>query len=149
MAQTYWQWLDQQPEYTALSKKRDNYREQFNQFDREAQCSLRKILAFHACAAKIEDGIFEWENTSAEEDRAMHKIYGIHPEPAVDDQADVMTHLRQQAFEHAAEAARLNQSARSKQKAFEAVIEDISKLCDKLRIKFDQLEQKPESEPSK
>ena len=141
MAQTYWQWLDQQPEYTALNEKRDDYREQFKQLDREAQRSLRKSLGFHACAEKIEDGIHEWQDTSQEDDLVMHKIYGIHPELAVDAQADVMTHLRQQAFEHAAEAARLNQSARSRQKAFDAVIEDITKLHDKLRPKFDELNQ--------
>lgn len=141
MAQTYWQWLYQQPEWTALSKKRDDYREQFEQFDREAQRSLRKSLAFHACAEKIEDGILEWQNTSEEDDLAMHKIYGIDPELAVDYQADIMTHLRQQAFEHAAEAARLNQSARSSQKTFNAVIEDITKLNHKLRPKFDELNQ--------
>ena len=149
MAQIYWQWLDQQPEYTALTKKRDKYREQFKKFDREAQRSLRKSLTFHACAEKIEDGILEWQSTSEEDDRAMHRIYGIHPELAVDGQADVMTHLRQQAYKHAAEAAKRNEAARSSQKAFEAVIEDISKLCDKLKTKFNELEQKPESEPSK
>ena len=146
MAQTYWQWLDEQPEYAALTKKRDDYREQFKQFDREAQRSLRKSLAFHACAEKIEDGILEWEGTSEEDDRAMHKIYGIHPELAVDGQADVMTHLRQQAYKYAAEAARRNEAARSSQKAFEAVIEDITKLCNKLRPKFDELDQAAKAE---
>lgn len=149
MAQTYWQWLNEQPEYAALSKKRDDYREQFKQFDREAQRSLRKALTFHACAEKIEDGILEWQGTSEEDDRSMHRIYGIHPELAVDGQADVMTHLRQQAFEHAAEAAKRNEAARSSQKAHHAVIEDIGKLSEKLRAKFEELEQKPESEPSK
>tara|TARA_Y100000004_G_scaffold122651_1_gene137899 strand:- start:1619 stop:2068 length:450 start_codon:yes stop_codon:yes gene_type:complete len=149
MAQTYWEWLNEQPEYAALSKKRDDYRKQFKQFGREAQRSLRKALTFHACAEKIEESILEWQNTSEENDSAMHRIYGIHPELVVDGQADVMTHLRQQAYEHAAEAAKRNEAARSSQKAFEAVIDDIGKLSEKLRAKFEELEQKPESEPSK
>ena len=146
MALTYWKWLDEQPEYAALTKKRDDYREQFKKFDREAQRSLRKSLAFHACAEKIEDGIIEWQNTSEENDLAMHKIYGVHPEITVDGQADVMKHLRQQAYEHAAEAAKRNDAARSSQKAFEAVIEDITKVCNKLRPKFDELDQAAKAE---
>ncbi len=149
MAQTYWEWLSEQPEYAALTKKRDDYREQFKQFDREAKRSLRKALTFHACAEKIEESILEWQDTSEAADDAMHRIYGIHPELAVDGQADVMTHPRQQAFQHAAEAARRNEASRSSEKALKAVVEDISKLCDKLKTKFDELEQKPESEPSK
>ena len=147
MTQTYWQWLEQQPEHVALAKKRDDYREQFKQFDREAQRSLRKALTFHACAEKIEEGILEWQCTSEADDAAMHKIYGIHPELAVDGQADVMKHLRQQAFEHAAEAARSNEAARSSQKAFDAVLEDITKLHDKLKTKFQELDQA--AKPSK
>ena len=147
MAQTYWQWLDEQPEYTALTKKRDDYREQFKQFDREAQRSLRKALTFHACAEKIEDDILEWQGTSEEDDRAMHRIYGVDPELAVDGQADVMKHLRQEAFKYAAEAARSNEAARSSQKAFDAVIEDITKLSGKLKTKFDELDQA--AKPSK
>jgi len=146
MALTYWKWLDEQPEHAALIKKRDDYREQLKQFDRKAQRSLRKALAFHACAEKIEDGILEWQSTSAEDDAAMHKIYGIHPELAVDDQGDVMNHLRQEAFKHAAQAARSNEAARSIQKAFDAVIADITKLSGKLRPKFDELDQAVKAE---
>ncbi len=70
----------------------------------------------------------------------MHKIYGFHPELAVDDQADVMKSLRQQAFEKAAEAAAHNKAARSSEQAWTTLGSEYPKQWEALKPKWEALQ---------
>ena len=103
-------------------------------------------FAYQACAEKIEDSIVHWQSSSESDDDTMHKIYGFHPELAVDDQADVMKSLRQQAFEKAAEAAAHNKAARSSEQAWTALGLEYGKQYDDLKIKWEALQTK-ENQP--
>jgi hypothetical protein len=97
-------------------------------------------FAYQACAEKIEDSIVHWQCSSESDDDTMHKIYGFHPELAVDDQADVMKSLRQQAFEKAAEAAAHNKAARSSEQAWTALGSEYGKQYDDLKVKWEALQ---------
>ena len=152
MALDYYNWLLQQPERQKLEKQRDGLREQFQEHERFSAKAMRQSFAFYASADRIEEARDEWQCTSNENDEAMHKIYGIHPELFVDYQMDVVVTLRQLALEAAAGAIELNKKARSTKQEFEAVVDEIGKQYDAfkpkwaaLQTKVDQTETKEES----
>ena len=140
MANEFWQWLKQQPERIELDEKREKLRKEYEESDRQARSTLRMSFAYQACAEKIEDSIVHWQCSSESDDDTMHKIYGFHPELAVDDQADVMKSLRQQAFEKAAEAAAHNKAARSSEQAWTALGSEYSKQWETLKPKWEALQ---------
>lgn len=140
MANEFWQWLKQQPERIELEEKREKLRKEYEESDRQARITLRMSFAYQACAEKIEDSIVHWQCSSESDDDTMHKIYGFHPELAVDDQADVMKSLRQQAFDKAAEAAAHNKAARSSQQAWTTLGSEYSKQYDTLKPKWEALQ---------
>tara|TARA_R100000458_G_C8057498_1_gene101931 strand:+ start:72 stop:533 length:462 start_codon:yes stop_codon:yes gene_type:complete len=140
MANEFWQWLKQQPERIELDQKREKLRKEYEESDRQARFTLRMSFAYQACAEKIEDSIVHWQCSSESDDDTMHKIYGFHPELAVDDQADVMKSLRQQAFEKAAEAAAHNKAARSSEQAWTALGLEYGKQYDDLKAKWEALQ---------
>jgi len=137
MANEFWQWLKQQPERIELEEKREKLRKEYEESDRQARVTLRMSFAYQACAEKIEDSIVHWQCSSESDDDTMHKIYGFHPELAVDDQADVMKSLRQQAFDKAAEAAAHNKAARSSEQAWSALGSEYAKQYDTLKPKWE------------
>jgi hypothetical protein len=140
MANAFWEWLNKQPERIELENKRGKLKAQYEESDRNARNALRMSMAFRACAEKIEDGFLTWQGTSETADDTMHKIYGFHPELAVDDQADVMKSLRQQAFDKAAEAAAHNKAARSSEQAWTALGSEYSKQWETLKPKWEALQ---------
>ena len=140
MANEFWQWLKQQPERIELDEKREKLRKKYEESDRQAQATLRMSFAYQACAEKIEDSILHWQCSSESEDDTMHKIYGLHPELVVDNQADVMKWLKQQAFGKAAEAAAHNNAARSSEKAWSALSSEFGKQYDALKPKWEALQ---------
>ena len=140
MANEFWQWLKQQPERIELDEKREKLRKEYEESDRQARSTLRMSFAYQACAEKIEDSIVHWQCSSESDDDTMHKIYGFHPELAVDDQADVMKSLKQQAFEKAAEAAAHNKAARSSEQAWTALGSEYSKQWEALKPKWETLQ---------
>jgi len=140
MANEFWQWLKQQPERIELEEKREKLRKEYEESDRQARVTLRMSFAYQACAEKIEDSIVHWQCSSESDDDTMHKIYGFHPELAVDDQADVMKSLRQQAFDKAAEAAAHNKAARSSEQAWSALGSEYAKQYDTLKPKWEALQ---------
>ena len=140
MANEFWQWLKQQPERIELDEKREKLRKEYEESDRQARSTLRMSFAYQACAEKIEDSIVHWQCSSESDDDTMHKIYGFHPELAVDDQADVMKSLKQQAFEKAAEAAAHNKAARSSEQAWTALGSEYSKQWEALKPKWEALQ---------
>ena len=140
MANEFWQWLKQQPERIELDQKREKLRKEYEESDRQARSTLRMSFAYQACAEKIEDSIVHWQCSSESDDDTMHKIYGFHPELAVDDQADVMKSLRQKAFEKAAEAAAHNKAARSSEQAWTALGLEYGKQYDDLKAKWEALQ---------
>ena len=93
--------------------------------------------AYHASAERIEEARDEWQCTSNEDDDAMRKIYGIHPELFVDYQMDVVVILRQMTFQ-AQRAVQLNDAARSAKAEFDKVIEEIGKQYDALKSKWER-----------
>ena len=149
MANEFWQWLKQQPERIELDEKREKLRKEYEESDRQARAALRTSFAYQACAEKIEDSIVHWQCSSESDDDTMHKIYGFHPELAVDDQADVMKSLKQQAFEKAAEAAAHNKAARSSEKAWSALGSEYGKQYDDLKAKWEALQSNETKEESK
>ena len=142
MANEFWQWLKQQPERIELDEKREKLRKEYEESDRQARITLRMSFAYQACAEKIEDSIVHWQCSSESDDDTMHKIYGFHPELAVDDQADVMKSLRQQAFDKAAEAAAHNKAARSSEQAWTALGLEYGKQYDTFKLKWEALQNK-------
>jgi len=140
MANEFWQWLKQQPERIELEEKREKLRKEYEESDRQARITLRMSFAYQACAEKIEDSIVHWQCSSESDDDTMYKIYGFHPELAVDDQADVMKSLRQQAFDKAAEAAAHNKAARSSEQAWSALGSEYAKQYDTLKPKWEALQ---------
>ncbi len=148
MANEFWQWLKQQPERIELDEKREKLRKEYEESDRQARSTLRMSFAYQACAEKIEDSIVHWQCSSESDDDTMHKIYGFHPELAVDDQADVMKSLRQQAFEKAAEAAAHNKAARSSEQAWTTLGSEYPKQWEALKPKWEAL-QSNDNEESK
>ena len=118
MSSDFFNWIQKQPERIELDKKREKLQKEYQESDRKARVALRMSFAYQACAEKIEDSIVHWQCSSESDDDTMHKIYGFHPELAVDDQADVMKSLKQQAFAKAAEAVAHNNAARSSEKAW-------------------------------
>ena len=149
MANEFWQWLKQQPERIELDEKREKLRKEYEESDRQARSTLRMSFAYQACAEKIEDSIVHWQCSSESDDDTMHKIYGFHPELAVDDQADVMKSLKQQAFEKAAEAAAHNKAARSSEQAWSALGSEYGKQYDDLKLKWETLQTKEDQPDSK
>ena len=141
MTLDYYNWLLQQPERQKLEKQRDGLREQFQKHDRDAGNAMRKSFAYHASAERIEEARDEWQCTSNEDDDAMRKIYGIHPELFVDYQMDVVVTLRQLAFQEAHKAVNLNEAARSTKAEFDKVIEEIGKQYDALKSKWESLQE--------
>ena len=148
MALDYYNWLLQQPERQKLEKQRDELREQFQKHDRDAGNAMRKSFAYHASAERIEEARDEWQCTSNEDDDAMRKIYGIHPELFVDYQMDVVVTLRQLALEAAGGAIELNKLARSTKQDFDKVVDEIGKQYDDLKPKWEAL-QSNDNEESK
>ena len=140
MALDYYNWLQQQPERQKLEKQRDGLREQFQGHERNAGNAMRKSFAYHASAERVEEARDEWQCTSNENDEAMHKIYGIHPELFVDYQMDVVVTLRQLAFQEAHKAVNLNEAARSTKHEFEKVIKEIGDQYDALKPKWEALQ---------
>ena len=140
MALDYYNWLQQQPERQKLEKQRDELREQFQKHDRDAGNAMRKSFAYHASAERIEEARDEWQCTSDEDDDAMRKIYGIHPELFVDYQMDVVVKLRQLALEAAQGAIELNKTARSTKQEFDDVIEEIGKQYDSMKQTYQDIQ---------
>jgi hypothetical protein len=140
MSQEFFNWLRKQPERIELDKKREKLRKEYEESDRQARITLRMSFAYQACAEKIEDSIVHWQCSSESDDDTMHKIYGFHPELAVDDQADVMKSLRQQAFEQAATAAAHNDQARTTEQQWKALGSEYSKQYDTLKLKWESLQ---------
>lgn len=140
MALDYYNWLQQQPERIALEQKRDKLREQFKQHDRDACRALRKSFALYGSAERVEEALHEWQCTSDNDDDAMQKIYGIHPELFVDTQMEVVVTLRQMAFQQSKTAAEFNDAARSSQQAFDAVVDEIGKQYDAFKPKWEALQ---------
>lgn len=140
MALDYYNWLQQQPERIVLGEKRDKLREQFQQHDRDASRALRKSFALYGSAERVEEALHEWQCTSDNDDDAMQKIYGIHPELFVDTQMEVVVTLRQMAFQQSKTAVEFNDAARSSQQAFNAVVDEIGKQYDALKPKWEALQ---------
>ena len=140
MALDYYNWLLQQPERQKLEKQRDGLREQFQKHDRDAGNAMRKSFAYHASAERIEEARDEWQCTSNEDDDAMRKIYGIHPELFVDYQMDVVVKLRQLALEAAQEAISAALHAQIAKKEFDKVVDEIGKQYDALKSKWEALQ---------
>ena len=140
MSQDFYNWIQKQPERIELEKKREKLQKEWQESDRKARVALRMSFAYQACAEKIEDSIVHWQCSSESDDDTMHKIYGFHPELAVDDQADVMKSLRQQAFEQAAAAATHNKAARSSEQAWTALGSEYSKQWETLKPKWEALQ---------
>ena len=149
MSQDFFDWIQQQPERIELDKKREKLQKEWQESDRQARITLRMSFAYQACAEKIEDSIVHWQSSSESDDDTMHKIYGFHPELAVDDQADVMKSLRQQAFEKAAEAAAHNKAARSSEQAWSALGSEYGKQYDDLKLKWEALQSKEDQTKTK
>ena len=149
MSSDFFNWIQKQPERIELDKKREKLQKEWQESDRKARVTLRMSFAYQACAEKIEDSIVHWQCSSESDDDTMHKIYGFHPELAVDDQADVMKSLRQQAFEKAAEAAAHNKAARSSEKAWSALGSEYGKQYDDLKAKWEALQSNETKEESK
>ena len=140
MSQDFFSWIQKQPERIELDKKREKLRKEYEESDRQARITLRMSFAYEACAEKIEDSIVHWQCSSESDDDTMHKIYGFHPELAVDDQSDVMKSLRQQAFEQAAAAAAHNKAARSSEQEWTALGSEYSKQWETLKPKWEALQ---------
>mgnify|MGYP006969479185 FL=1 len=140
MSQDFFNWIQKQPERIELDKKREKLQKEWQESDRKARVTLRMSFAYQACAEKIEDSIVHWQCSSEADDDTMHKIYGFHPELAVDDQADVMKSLKQQAFEKAAEAAAHNKAARSSEQAWTTLGSEYSKQWEALKPKWEALQ---------
>ena len=149
MSQDFFHWIQKQPERIELDKKREKLQKEWQESDRQARITLRMSFAYQACAEKIEDSIVHWQCSSESDDDTMHKIYGFHPELAVDDQADVMKSLRQQAFEKAAEAAAHNKAARSSEQAWTALGLEYGKQYDDLKLKWEALQSKEDQTKTK
>ena len=149
MSSDFFNWIQKQPERIELDKKREKLQKEWQESDRQARITLRMSFAYQACAEKIEDSIVHWQCSSESDDDTMHKIYGFHPELAVDDQADVMKSLRQQAFEKAAEAAAHNKAARSSEQAWSALGSEYGKQYDDLKLKWESLQTKEDQPDSK
>ena len=141
MALDYYNWLLQQPERQKLEKQRDELREQFQKLERNSSQAMRKSFAYYASADRIEEARDEWQCTSNEDDDAMRKIYGIHPELFVDYQMDVVVKLRQLALEAAQGAIELNNIARSTKHEFEKVVDEIGKQYDAFKPKWEALQE--------
>ena len=140
MSSDFFNWIQKQPERIELDSKREKLQKEWQESDRKARVTLRMSFAYQACAEKIEDSIVHWQCSSESDDDTMHKIYGFHPELAVDDQADVMKSLRQQAFEKAVEAAAHNKAARSSEQAWTALGLEYGKQYDDLKLKWEALQ---------
>jgi hypothetical protein len=140
MANAFWEWLNKQPERIELENKRGKLKAQYEESDRNARNALRMSMAFRACAEKIEDGFLTWQGTSETADETMYKIYGFHPELAVDDQSDVMDHLNQQAFERAAVAAAHYDQARTTEQEWKALGSEYLKQYETLKPKWEALQ---------
>tara|TARA_R100001460_G_scaffold59054_1_gene98862 strand:- start:1327 stop:1788 length:462 start_codon:yes stop_codon:yes gene_type:complete len=140
MTLDYYNWLLQQPERQKLEKQRDELREQFQKLERNSSQAMRKSFAYYASADRIEEARDEWQCTSNENDEAMHKIYGIHPELFVDYQMDVVVKLRQLALEAAQGAIELNKNARSTKQEFDNVVDEITKQYDAFKPKWEALQ---------
>ena len=97
-------------------------------------------------AERIEEARDEWQCTSNEDDDAMRKIYGIHPELFVDYQMDVVVMLRQMTFQEAQRAVQLNDAARSAKAEFDKVIDEIGKQYDALKSKWEALQSNDKEE---
>jgi murein L,D-transpeptidase YcbB/YkuD len=141
MSQDFFNWLRKQPERIELDKKREKLRKEYEESDRQARITLRMSFAYQACAEKIEDSIVHWQCSSESDDDTMHKIYGFHPELAVDNQADVMKSLRQQAFEQAATAAAHNDQARTTEQQWKALGLEYGKQYDTLKLKWEAFQE--------
>ena len=140
MSSDFFNWIQQQPERIELDKKREKLQKEWQESDRKARVTLRMSFAYQACAEKIEDSIVHWQCSSESDDDTMHKIYGFHPELAVDDQADVIKSLKQQAFAKAAEAAAHNNAARSTEKAWTTLGSEYPKQWEALKLKWEALQ---------
>ena len=140
MANEFWEWLNKQPERIELENKRGKLKAEYEESDRKARNALRMSMAFRACAEKIEDGFLTWQGTSEKADETMYKIYGFHPELAVDDQSDVMHHLNQQAFERAAVAAAHYDQARNTEQEWKALGSQYVKQYETLKPKWEALQ---------
>lgn len=140
MANAFWEWLNKQPERIELENKRGKLKAEYEESDRKARNALRMSMAFRACAEKIEDGFLTWQGTSEKADETMYKIYGFHPELAVDDQSDVMHHLNQQAFERAAVAAAHYDQARTTEQEWKALGSEYVKQYETLKPKWEALQ---------
>ena len=140
MSQDFYNWIQKQPERIELEKKREKLQKEWQESDRKARVALRMSFAYQACAEKIEDSIVHWQCSSESDDDTMHKIYGFHPELAVDDQADVMNSMRQQAFEQAATAAAHNDQARTTEQQWKALGSEYSKQWEVLKPKWEALQ---------
>jgi hypothetical protein len=131
-------WLDQQPERITLQQNRDQYKDEFHKLDREADRSMRKALSLYFSANKLETCSYEFNCTTEGDDQTMEKIYGLHPELMVDEHMSTVITLRQLAFKAALEASAFNDSARSKQQAFEATTTALGECYDSLKQKYEQ-----------
>ena len=140
MSSDFFNWIQKQPERIELDKKREKLQKEYQESDRKARVALRMSFAYQACAEKIEDSIVHWQCSSESDDDTMHKIYGFHPELAVDDQADVMKSLKQQAFAKAAEAVAHNNAARSSEKAWSTLGSEYPKQWEALKPKWEALQ---------
>ena len=149
MALDYYNWLQEQPERQKLEKQRDELREQFQKLERNSSQAMRKSFAYYASADRIEEARDEWQCTSNEDDDAMRKIYGIHPELFVDYQMDVVVKLRQLALEAAQGAIELNNIARSTKQEFDNVVDEIGKQYDDLKPRWEALQTKEDQTQTK
>jgi len=145
MALDYYNWLQEQPERKKLEQTRDNHREAFQQFSRNADAMLQKALAFYCCARKIEDCRDEWQVCTEGEDSSMEKIYGIAPELMVESQIEVANMLKQLAFQKAEAAATINTSAGISKEAFDQAVDAIGTQYDELKSKWKELNSKEET----
>ena len=139
--QAFHVWLDEQPERTTLQQQRDQYNDEFHKLDREADRAMRKALSLYFSANKLETCRNEYSCTTEDDDLAMEKIYGLHPELMVDEHTNVIVMLRQMAFKEALEATAFNDSARSKQQAHKATMTALSECYDKLKQTYEETHQ--------
>ena len=145
VALDYYHWLQEQPERQKLEQTRDNHREAFQQFSRDADAMMQKAFAFYCCARKIEDCRDEWQVCTEGEDDSMEKIYGIAPELIIDSQMEVANMLKQLAFQKAEAAATINTSAGISKESFDQAVEAIGTQYDELKSKWKELNSKEET----
>jgi len=136
----FWHWAEEQPEVKKLAARRDKLREQYTDLRNKTDAMLDNAVDFDRAKNMLNHCNWSYGATSNSQVDDTHTLYGMHPELVVERNSEVISTLREMALRACSTAAGLHISETKKREEWNAVIEELSKVRDSLKPRYEQYE---------